>query len=287
MATTALYSRIRNIQIRILPEGSLLPAEVPKYEDAIVLEALHNCIAHQDYRRNGRIVVTEYPDRLSFFNLGTFYDGTPEEYVNGTKTPVRYRNPQLAYAMRELNMIDIMGYGIHRIYAGQAKRYFPLPDYETRPDSVRLTLYGKVVDPAYSSLLLKRGDLPLDDICLLDRIQKGLPVSRTAAGHLRRQGLVEGRLPHLHISATIAAMTGQKAAYMRKKEWSGARYRRLLLDFLGKFDGSSRSEINEFMLEEIRGDLTKAQKLAKIGNILTHLRRKGLIANAGSDTKPR
>jgi ATP-dependent DNA helicase RecG len=41
----------------------------------IVLEALHNCIAHQDYGRNGRVVVTEQPDRLIFANEGGFFEG--------------------------------------------------------------------------------------------------------------------------------------------------------------------------------------------------------------------
>ena len=48
LSTSDLYSRIRNVQVRILPEGMLLQREVPKYKDQSVLEALHNCIAHQD-----------------------------------------------------------------------------------------------------------------------------------------------------------------------------------------------------------------------------------------------
>jgi ATP-dependent DNA helicase RecG len=64
--TSRLYQRIRNIQLRLLPEDELLPIEVSKYDQKIVLEALHNCIVHQDYIRNGRVVVTEQPDRLRF-----------------------------------------------------------------------------------------------------------------------------------------------------------------------------------------------------------------------------
>ena len=40
-----------------------------KYDEKIVLEALHNCIAHQDYDMNGRIIVTEKPDKLIFENI--------------------------------------------------------------------------------------------------------------------------------------------------------------------------------------------------------------------------
>jgi len=128
--TSMLYQKIRNVQVRILPEDQLLPIEVAKYDQKIVLEALHNCIAHQDYARNGRIIVTEQPDRLIFENEGSFYEGQPVDYISGHKTPRRYRNPSLAQAMTELNMIDTMGYGIYEMHIGQARRYFPLPDYD-------------------------------------------------------------------------------------------------------------------------------------------------------------
>lgn len=126
LTTTQLYQKIRNIQIRLLPSGQLIPHEVSKYDQGIVLEALHNCIAHQDYTRCGRIVVIEKSDKLIFENEGSFYEGTPDDYVLGERTPHRYRNPFLVQAMVELGMIDTMGYGIHRMHKGQAKRYFPL-----------------------------------------------------------------------------------------------------------------------------------------------------------------
>ena len=287
LTTTKLNSRIRNVQIRIHAEGRLVPDEVPKYKDESILEALHNCIAHQDYRLNGRVVVTEYVDRLTFFNLGGFYEGRPEEYMNGDKMPTRYRNVQLVKAMREINMIDTMGYGIHRLFNWQVERYFPLPDYKTKAHQVELAIYGHVVDPAYSSiLLLKRGDLSLDDIALLDRVQKGLSIPSAAIAHLRRAGLIEGRKPHWYVSAKIAAQTGREAEYMRKMERSSGQYQRIIIDILQKFPGISRKKINELMFVEIRGELTDSEKLSKISNLLTVLRRKGRIVNKGTDRNP-
>ena len=83
---------------------------ISKYDQKIVLEALHNCVAHQDYTRDGRVVVTEQLDRLIFENEGGFYEGIPDDYLTGNQTPRRYRNPFLTQAMTELNMIDTMGY---------------------------------------------------------------------------------------------------------------------------------------------------------------------------------
>jgi len=62
-------------------------AEVSKYDRKVVLEALHNCIAHQDYTRNGRILVTERSDKLILENEGGFFEGEPKDYATGEKTP--------------------------------------------------------------------------------------------------------------------------------------------------------------------------------------------------------
>ena len=287
LTTTRVYQRIRNIQLRLLPQDELLPIEVSKYDQKIVLEALHNCIAHQDYTRHGRVVVTERPDRLVFENEGDFFEGQPDDYIQGHKTPRRYRNPALTQAMVELNMIDTMGYGIHSIYAGQARRYFPLPDYELdQAHAVRLTIYGSVVDPAYTRLLIQNTDLPLADVLALDRVQKRLPIPDEAAARLRRGKLIEGRKPHFHVSAAVAEATASKADYIRTRGQDDAFYARLLTDYLAKFHQADRAEINKLLMDKLSDALDERQKYNKISTLLTRLRRRGVIVNTGSDTAP-
>lgn len=287
LSTTQLYQRIRNIQLRILPHDELLPIEVSKYNQKIVLEALHNCIAHQDYARSGRVVVTEQPDRLIFENEGGFFEGQPDEYIQGDKTPRRYRNPFLTQAMAELNMIDTMGYGIHLIYRGQAQRYFPLPDYDlNQPNAVKMTLYGGVVDPSYSRLLIQKTDLSLVDVLALDRVQKKLPIPDEAASRLRKAGLIEGRKPNLHVSAVIADATASKADYIRTRAQDDEFYAKLISDYLERFGKADRDEINTLLIDKLSDALNKEQKIKKIGNLLTKLRRSGRISNTGSRSQP-
>lgn len=287
LSTTKLYQRIRNIQLRILPQDELIPVEVSKYDQKIVLEALHNCIAHQDYTRNGRVVVTELPDKLVFENEGGFFEGQPDEYIEGDKTPRRYRNPFLTQAMAELNMIDTMGYGIHSIYKGQMQRYFPLPDYDlSQPDAVKMTLYGSVVDPAYSRLLIQKTDLPLVDVLALDRVQKKLPIPDEAAARLRRGGLIEGRKPNFHVSALVADATASKADYIRTRAQDDEFYAKLLTDYLEIYVKADRAEINKLLMPKLSEALSEVQKTNKINNLLTKWRRSGLIANQGSDRVP-
>ncbi|MGI6639415.1 MAG: RNA-binding domain-containing protein [Desulfobulbus sp.] len=285
--TSSLYRKIRNIQLRLLPEDQLLAIEVSKYDQRIVLEALHNCIAHQDYTRNGRIIVTETPDRLIFENEGSFFEGQPEDYVTGEKTPRRYRNPLLAQAMAEVNMIDTMGYGIHSIHVGQARRFFPMPDYDlSSSNAVKMTVYGSVVDPAYSRLLIQKTDLPLDEILALDRVQKRLPISDDMIRRLRRDGLIEGRKPNLHVSATVANVTASKAEYIRTRAQDDEHYCRLITDYLNKFRRATREEIDKLLIEKLSDALDLNQKLNKIANLLTKLRRRGVIVNKGSRRHP-
>ncbi len=251
--TSALYQKIRNIQLRILPEDQLLAIEVSKYDQKIVLEALHNCIAHQDFTRNGRIIVTEMPDRLVFENEGSFFEGQPDDYIAGNKTPRRYRNPFLAQAMAELNMIDTMGYGIHSIHIGQARRYFPMPDYDlSDSNAVKMTIYGSVVDPAYSRMLIQRIDLPLDEILALDRVQKRLPLTDMMIKLLRKDGLIEGRKPNFHVSASVAKATASKVDYIRTRAQDDDYYAKLVTDFIRKFGKASREEIDKLILDKLK-----------------------------------
>lgn len=287
LTSTQLYQKIRNIQLRLLPSGELLPHEISKYDQKIVLEALHNCIAHQDYTRNGRINVIEQPDKLIFENEGGFFEGSPDDYVLGDKTPRRYRNSFLVEAMVALNMIDKMGYGIHDMHKGQAKRYFPMPDYNlSEANAVRMTIYGGVVDPAYSRLLMQKTDLPLADVLALDRVQKKLPIPDGKIRQLRSDGLIEGRKPHLYVSAVVAAATATKADYIRTRAQDDDHYAKLITDYLTKFKTASRREIDKLLWDKLSDALNDDQKGRKIGNLLTGMRRSEVIHNAASRTAP-
>ncbi len=261
--TTALYRKIRNVQMRILPEDELLAVEVAKYDQKVVLEALHNCIAHQDYQRNGRIVVTEEPDQLVFENEGSFFEGQPTDYLKGHKTPRRYRSPFLAQAMAELNMIDTMGYGIHEMFTGQARRFFPMPDYDLRnPQAVKITIHGRVVDPAYSRVLIQNTDLNFEDVLSLDRVQKRLPLDDETVRHLKRAKLIEGRKPNFHVSAAVASAAETKAAYIKTRALDDGYYRKLVTEYLEKFGHASRTDIDGLLRDKLSDALNEKQKVS-------------------------
>ena len=280
-----VLQRIRNIRYKIFPDNQLIATEVLKYEPRVILEALNNCIAHQDYHLNSRIIVTEKTEKLIFTNAGSFFEGKADDYSLGEKTPERYRNPWLANAMVNLNMIDTMGYGIHTMFKEQRKRYFPLPDYsKTESEKVVLEIYGQVLDINYSKLLLEKTDLPLSTVIMLDRMQKNLPLEPAAYELLKKEGLVEGRKPNYYISATIAKATGQQTAYIRKKGIDDEYCRKMILDYLKKFTVGTRIDFEAMLLDKLPEILTEKQRKDKVKNNLQALKAKGLIT-LNSDKK--
>lgn len=281
-----VFKRIRNVKFRFQTSSQLIPIELSKYESVIVLEALNNCIAHQDYSKNSRILVTEYTDRITLQNAGGFYDGTVEDYVLGDRTPLHYRNPLLVQAMVNLDMIDTMGMGIRRMFMEQRKRYFPLPEYDVSdPNKVTLTIHGKLLDENYSNLLFQQADLSLQDVVVLDRIQKKRPIDKAIAGQFRRRGLLEGRYPSLYVSAGVAAVTNDKAQYIKNKAFDDDHYEDLIHQFLLKYHSATRKDIESLLLNKLPDVLTEKQKVKKIGNILGRMQKKDLIENIGGSKK--
>ena len=283
LISSLLYQRIRNLTLNFLPVDQLIPKEMRKYDQGIVLEALHNCIAHQDYTRQERVLVTEHVDELVFRSAGQFYDGKPEDYLLTSRTPGKYRNTFLTRAMSHLGMVDRMGFGIREVmFRGQARAYKPLPFYETDSgDHVVLHLPGRIIDENYSRLLLTLPELDLADIIALDRIQKRLPVPNQVVRALRERGWVEGRKPNIHISAAIAATTGQKVQYIKTRKQDDEHYKKLVTDYLEEWVEAKPHEIRELLLSKLSDGLSDNQKRNKVRNLLTAMRKEGRIVAIG------
>lgn len=283
LATSRLYRRIRNVQLRMERPGELIPVEVPKYDQRIVLEALHNCIAHQDYTQRERVLVIERPGELVFQNAGGFYDGIPTDYLVANRTPTRYRNTFLAEAMFNLRMMDRMGYGIRDVlFHGQMARYLPLPDYDLG-DSQHVTLHlpGRFIDANYSRVLLTRSDLGLPEVLALDAIQKHGHVDAAMVARLRQQGLVEGRRSQLHVARDVAAVTGTVDEYLRHRAFDDRYYCDLVTEFLRTNGEARRSDIDRLLRDKLSDLLDAKQKREKIKNLLQKLRREGRIVSEG------
>lgn len=287
LAGDRLLKRIRNLIVRALPGGTLFPQEITQYDPWVVREALHNAIAHQDYRRQGRIVVVEFPDRVLVTNVGDFLPGNVETVIRQDAPQALYRNPFLADAMVELNLIDTQGGGIKRMFETQRRRSFPLPDYDlSQPAQVAVSLTGRILDERYTRLLMERTDLDLWQVMLLDRVQKGQRIGRDEHRSLKDAGLVEGRYPNLMVAGTVARVTGEAGRHIRERGLDKQYYLDLILALVREHQPVERKDVDQLLLTKLPDRLSQEQKRRKVHNLLQELRRSGVIDNRGSRSKP-
>ncbi len=269
LAVGHVYDKVRNLTYRYLPNQSLFPTEITQYDNWVFRETLHNCIAHQDWTKSAKINVVEKPESILFTNVGHFIPGSVEEVILRDAPPDQYRNPFLANAMVNLNMIDTIGSGIKRMFRLQRERYFPMPDYDlSDPERVQVRLTGKVLDENYTRLLMESTDLDLMDVIALDKVQKGKSLNEDEHKSLRSKKLVEGRRPNLIISADIAAITGSKADYIKQRGFDADHYKTMILSYLEKFYEASRAELDELLIDKIPDALDQEQKRSRIKNLL-------------------
>lgn len=267
-----LLARIRNLTVRALPGGTLFPTEITQYDPWVIREALHNCIAHQDYGLRGRIQVVETPDALLLTNVGGFLPGRVEAVIEQDAPLEIYRNPFLAEAMVNLNMIDTQGGGIRKMFLKQRERFLPMPDYDlSEPERVKVMLRGRILDERYTQLLMSQSGLDLGLIVLLDKVQKGVRISPDEGKRLKAAKLVEGRYPGLIVAGPVAAVTGQKAQHIRNRGFDSQYYRDMIVALVSEHGPVSREDIDKLLLDKLPEALTLAQKVSKVHNLISSL----------------
>jgi ATP-dependent DNA helicase RecG len=282
MQVQNVYAKIRNIKYRYMQEGTLFPDEVNQFEPYTVREALNNCIAHQDYTMGGKINLVEREDGiLVFSNSGDFIPKSIEKVIEADAPETQYRNPFLANAMVNLNMIDTIGSGIKRLFVIQKNKFFPLPDYNLADRKVTVSIIGKVIDLNYARKLAQMRELSLPEIMLLDKVQKNKELTDEEIKVLRNKALIEGRKPNIHISSIVASETGQKAEYIKQRGIDDDYCKKIIIDYLLKFKQGKREDFEKILLNKLPDVLDIEQKRNKIKNNLQSLKNEGKIVIHG------
>ena len=278
LAVDQVFAKIRNLTYRYLPDASLFPTEITQYDPWVIRETLHNCIAHEDYAKGGKINVVETPTSLLFTNVGMFLPGTVEEVIVRDAPPEVYPNRFLAEAMVNLNMIDTIGSGIKRMFTRQRQRNFPMPDYDlSEQERVKVRVIGEVIDDKYTRMLMARTDLDLLDVIALDKVQKGKPISEDEFRSLKAKKLIEGRRPNLIVSAAVAAATETVVDYLKKRGIDKAYGQKMVVELLEKQGQASRQDIDNLLLAKLSDALDDEQKRNFITNLLQDLRRNRVV----------
>lgn len=280
-----ILSKIENLTLREMPGGTLFPNTMKQYDDYTIREALHNCIAHQDYTLQQRINFVENPGYLYYSNAGTFIPGTLEIVLRNEEPQTHFRNECLCRAMVDFNMIDTVSRGIKKMFKEQWRRHFPMPDYEI--DNVKkkvvVRIYGNEINKRYTDLLKTNDTLSLWDCISLDAIQKGRTIHEDVAQGLLKRGLIEGEAPHYNISLNIAKNTHQLPSYTKTKGLDKEKLRQMILQFLqnaGK-EGAKRDSIYEYLRDVLPANKTEEQQLRMVGKLLVEMDENKLITTKG------
>lgn len=283
-----VHAKIRNLKYRYLKAGTLFPEEVDQYDPYIIREALNNCIAHQDYTLGGKINVVENENgTLTFANSGTFIPQSIESVIDSDAPENEYRNPFLADAMVNLNMIDTIGSGIKKMFVIQKNKFFPLPEYDFSNRKVKVQITGKVIDVNYARKLVQFPNLSLRDIMLLDKVAKKKTITEAEARVLKAKQLIEGRKPNFYISSLIAEATEEKASYIKQRGFKDEHYKKMIIEFITQYGKASKSEIDKLLLDILPSVLDDNQKSNKIRNIVYSMsKRDKTIENKGTTRFP-
>jgi ATP-dependent DNA helicase RecG len=222
---------------------------------------------------------------LTFSNLGSFIPGSVVHVIKEDAPEEHYRNPFLATCMFNLKMVDTIGSGIKRMFNYQRQRLFPMPDYLLTGNKVVVKIIGKVLDIEYARVLAQIPSLSLEEIIMLDKVQKKVELTDYEIKRLREKKLIEGRKPNFYIAGTLAKITGDKAAYIKNRAFDKGHYKKLVINFIKKYKKASRTDIDNLLIDKLSDVLTPEQKRNKIRNLLYEMSRKdGTIYNASTST---
>ena len=278
LSMDAAESKIRNLTYRFLRLKGMVLNEMKTYEPSTIREAIRNAIAHQDYTQRGYVNLIESEDGfLKITNLGSFLPPSVEYVVENDSPSERYRNPFLVTAMFNLGLVDTVGGGIRKMFENQARRFFPLPEYDLSDGRVSLKIYGKTTDRNYSLTLAGNPGLSMEEVIMLDKLRKGIELNRDEIETLREKKLIKGHSTLLRFnpgepSITNVTVGGEKVPAERdlKEE---------VLELIRSNGPIGRIEIERALSGILPKNMTDAQKKNKIANTVKHLAGRGLIKN--------
>jgi len=283
LAVDEVYKKIRNLKCRYLPDGTLFPEELLRYDPFTIREPLNNAIAHQDFSKGGRVNVVEFEDdHLVYSNCGTFLPRSVEDVVLKDVPEEVYRNPFLVEAMKNLDMIETQGGGIRKMFNFQRKRFFPMPDFDFSDEKVKVIIPGKILNEDFARILINNPELSLEDILLLDKVQKKLTITDDAFHYLKKKKWIEGRKPNPYLSSNLLKPVDNdelKVSYMANKSFDDEYFKTMITGYLKKFGPTKRGVIENLIIPKLSAVLTDEQKRNKVTNYLSMLRREGIIVS--------
>jgi ATP-dependent DNA helicase RecG len=139
----------------------------------------------------------------------------------------------------------------------------------------------------YARLLARNKDLTLEEIIMIDKVQKKQVLTEFEEKHLKRKKLIEGRKPNYYIGLKVVQKTGEKAAYSKNKAFDKSYYLDLIEKAIREHSSLERHDVDELLWNKLPDWMDEKQRKIKINNLLSELRKKNKIENKGTFKMPK
>ena len=267
--------------------------DIPYFNEEVIREAIHNAVAHRDYRRTSEIVIKLSPQQMTILNAGGFPNGvTLENILTVPSTP---RNRLLADIMSKIGLVERSGQGVDKIFYSTLQEGKAAPDYSASDDfHVELLLSGVIQDQGFALFIDSvQQDLPDDqklsvlELQTLVKIRDGAPskvLNRKVIDTLLKRNLIEKRGKtkgsFFILCRSYYELAGRIAEYHQKDAWSLDQF----LSFItsGALRKGNALKMGDFV-KLLEGHMTRRQVKTNI----QHLVEKGVLSSTGEGAATR
>lgn len=181
-------------------------------------------------------------------------------------------------------MIDTQGGGIRKVFNYQRSRLFPMPDYDLSNNKVKATLTGRIINEDFARILFNNPRLSLLDIMILDKVQKKQTITEKEYKKMKKVGFIEGRRPNIYLSSKVVVLTDDeklKAQYIKNKSFDDNHFKELILSYLKTYHVATKAALIELLKDKLSDSLSEEQKIKKVTNLLSALKREDKIKSLG------
>lgn len=119
--------------------------------------------------------------------------------------------------------------------------------------------------------------MDLSTVYLIDQVQKHQRISKENVQYLRKLKLIEGKMPNIFISSSVAESIGEKGQYIKNKGFDDEKYKGWILNYLETYQKARKRDFVELLWGSLPDTMDEQQKIYKVQNLLQALRKEGEI----------
>jgi len=120
----------------------------------------------------------------------------------------------------------------------------------------------------------------LEDIILLDKVQKRKTILDDQLKYLKKKNFIEGRKPNIYLSIKVLEPTKDEsliAEYITNKSFDDGHFKKMIVEYIKKTGIVKRKSIDNLIMSKLSSTLTNEQKKKKVTNYLSYLSKEGKI----------